>query len=574
MSVEPLSLGALFLDSCERWRDRLALIMPLEGGGYERITYGELRHKVFEFSKRVAATGVSRGDMLCILSENRTEWILADWACQCLGITVVPIYPTLPADQAQFIVQNCGARVVLASNDKQCEKLALLSNVTAYSFDHSSTNPIDDVVPKQLDEEVWKKEIEQIQGNEIATIIYTSGTTGNPKGAVLPHRTFLSLTKGIRDSLPVDELDLFLSFLPLSHVYQRFAGHVLPVACGAANAFSRGAATLGAEMMELQPTIMLTVPRLLESVRLRIVDAVKKQSGLRQWLFHCALSQGLKRVRGEFAPFASILDALVGKKIRARTGGRIKFFVSGGAALSPAVAEFFLAFRMNVLQGYGLTETMAATCVNHPDRNRPETVGEPIRGVELKIAQDGEILVRGPSVMDGYFNLPEATAEAIDGEGWFHTGDIGEFADGRLKITDRKKDLIVLANGKNVAPQPIENRLKESGWIGEAVLFGDDMDSICGLIVPNFDRLKVWAHDHGMHLKSETEIATAEPVRDFLRDQILEVNKTLADYERVKRHEILDVPFTIEGGELTPSLKVKRKVVREKYQQIIDRMNK
>jgi long-chain acyl-CoA synthetase len=273
----------------------------------------------------------------------------------------------------------------------------------------------------------------------------------------------------------------------------------------------------------------------------------------------------VKRAQGAFAPFAGLLDKIVGKKIRERTGGRMRFFVSGGAALPPHVAEFYMAFNLTVLQGYGLTETTAATCINHPYRNRYWTVGEPLPGVEVSIASDGEILVRGPSVMLGYYHLPEETAKAIDADGWFHTGDIGEFEDKHLKITDRKKDILVLANGKNIAPQPIENKLKESAYIAEAVLFGDGNEYVYGLIIPNLERLREEFPEAG----DDEALVKNEQVRAKIKAEIDQVNRTLADFEKVKKHALLNAAFSVETGELTPSMKVKRKVVREKHADLI-----
>jgi len=328
-------------------------------------------------------------------------------------------------------------------------------------------------------------------------------------------------------------------------------------------------------MVTTQPTIILCVPRFLEATRDKIVDAANKYPTLRKKLFFWALDQGVKRAKGQFAPFSGILDKLVGKRVRERMGGRIRFMVSGGAALPPHVAEFYMAFRLNILQGYGLTETTAASCVNHPDpkRNKYWTVGEPLPGVEAKIAQDGEILIRGPSVMLGYYNLPEQTAEAIDPEGWFHTGDIGEYEGKNIKITDRKKDLLILANGKNVAPQQIENKLKESEFIQEAVLFGDGSEYVFGLVIPNIERVRKKLGETSEDLpKSDEELAKLDSVRSLIREEVTKVNKTLADFEKVKKHEVISATFSVESGELTPSLKVKRKVVRERFAEELSRM--
>ena len=372
----------------------------------------------------------------------------------------------------------------------------------------------------------------------------------------------------------MDENDVFLVFLPLSHVFARYAGHVLPMAIGATVAYAGSVASLANDMVRVQPTIMTVVPRFLESVRARIIDGVKKQPPVKQWLFAQALAQGLKKQRGELAPFAGVLDRLVGEKIRARTGGKIRFFVSGGAALAPQVSEFYIAFGLTVLQGYGLTETTAASSLNHPDDNRPHTVGPPLGCVQFKFAEDGEILQRGPSVMMGYYNLPEATAEAIDADGWFHTGDIGELEDGSLMITDRKKDILVLGNGKNVSPLLVESRLKESEFVNEAVLFGDGMEYCCALIVPEFERIKTWLAENGESENDDAAVAARDDVKQLLRSEIAAANKGLAEYERAKKHVLLATTFSVDSGELTPSLKVKRRVVKEKFAEEIQSMRR
>lgn len=570
---QPNSLGALLFQSCNRWADRPAVLV-YEKGGWRTFTYREHLAKVRDFAAGLRAIGLTAGDRLVLLGENSYEWALADWAAQTLGIVTVPIYPTLPADQAQYIAGDCGAVVAAIGSAELAQRLEGMEGLRIVGLKSIEGYPDLAGDGASLDEPDWHAQVEAIGREDLATIIYTSGTTGPPKGAMLPHRAFTSLCANIRSTLPIDEHDVFLSFLPLSHVYERFAGHVLPVSVGAAIAHARSIATLAGDMDTVRPTIMLCVPRFLEAIRGRVLDSMAKQPPFRRRLFEWALAQGIRRSRGEFAPLAGILDALVGKKIRARMGGRIKFFVSGGAALPRHVADFYLAFRIDILQGYGLTETCAASALNHPDRNDPDTVGEPIEGVRIEIAPDGEILIGGDSLMLGYYRLPEATAAAIDERGWFHTGDIGEWVGGKLKITDRKKDLIVLANGKNVAPQNIENHLRESDVIAEAVLFGDGMEYVCALIVPDFERLRRQFPDVAPNWPTDADAAKSPEVEQKIKGEVDRINKTLADFERVKKHRLLDHGFSIESGELTPSMKVKRKVVREKYANLIESMRR
>ncbi|MCA1996239.1 MAG: long-chain fatty acid--CoA ligase [Armatimonadetes bacterium] len=563
MSV--LSLPGMLRNSCERHREKPAMLHH-EGGAFRPMSYRRLWEEIGRYAAALRSLGVESGDRVNIQSENCVQWALAFWGCQRLGAIVVPIYPTLPAEMSRHIVRDCGARIVLAGSPEQAAKVEPLDDVRAVLL----KGPQDSL---SATAESWEGPVpeEEVRPDEIAMIIYTSGTTGLPKGAMLRHDSFTILCRSIREALPIRDTDVFLSFLPMSHVYEAVAGQVLPISVGATIAYAQSLRSLASDMVEVRPTIMLCVPRVLEAMRDRIVEAATKAPPLRRRLFQMALRQGSLRAQGRPAPLAGVLDRLVGAKIRERTGGRIRFFVSGGAALPPAVAEFYAAFRLMVLQGYGLTETTAVVSVNHPDDNRPHTVGPPIPCNEVKIAEDGEILFRGPARMVGYYNMPEETAAAIDEEGWFHTGDLGRFEDGSLVITDRKKDLIVLGNGKNVAPQPIENRLRESPLIADAVVVGDGRDHIAALIVPDFHALRQRAGAAAAKL-SDQELAESEAARTLIKAEVAKVNQELADYEKVKRHTILDHPFTIEGGELTPTMKVKRNVVRERYASLIDWM--
>ncbi len=556
--VTAMTLGAVLRESCQKWGDKPAILY--HDKGFKPVTYSALWQAVKTYAAALKALGLERGDRFVIQSENCKEWAFLDWASRTLGIILVPIYPTLPPDQSQYIAKDCGAQIAVAGSPEQAEKMKGLENIKVVLLKDQEGSIADLATKSQISEEEFNREIDMANPDEVATIIYTSGTTGLPKGAMLSHRCFTFLCDAIRATYPITEKDTFLSFLPMSHVYERFAD-TLVISIGATVAMSRSLKSLATEMIEVKPTIMACVPRFLEATMDRIIDAAAKGSPLQQKLFKLTLSQGTKKAHGEFAPLAGVLNSIVGKKIRERTGGSIRFFVSGGAALPPHVSDFYDSLGLLIIQGFGLTETTAVTSLNHPERNRPGTVGEPIPGVEVKIAEDGEILVRGPARMIGYFNLPKETEEAIDAEGWFHTGDIGAFDGASLKITDRKKDLLVLANGKNVAPQAIENKLRESPFISEAVLFGDGNEFVYGLVLPNWDRLRSELKLTGKN----SEIADLEPVKQLIKQEVDKVNKTLADYEKVKRHGILDAEFSIESGELTPSLKVKRRVVKDKY---------
>ncbi|MBL8047120.1 MAG: long-chain fatty acid--CoA ligase [Chthonomonas sp.] len=574
--AEMKSVGALLRRSVERNPGKVAHIVPWAERG--EVTYAQLWEYVTIAAWRMDSRGIKRGDRICAYSENCFGWSVLDWACFCLGVVLVPIYPSLPGDQAGFIVNDSEAKIIYCGSEKlQAQVEPHISVPTVYlgSAPEDFFRLMDEgraTMPADYEAQLLAI-IENASLDDLATIIYTSGTTGSPKGAMLPNRAFVKLCENIHSQLPVDENDLFLSWLPLSHVYERFAGHVLPMALGGQIAHSQGIASLGSELTKHRPTIMLCVPRFLESLKDRISDAAAKQGGLKAKLFGWAVAQGKVARAGGFAPFHGVLDKVVASKIRARTGGRLKFFVSGGGALPAHVSGFYRALGIEALQGYGLTETCAATSINHPLRNRPDTIGEPINGLEMKIASDGEILIRGYSVMTGYYNQPEATAASIDADGWFHTGDIGVQDGNHFRITDRKKDIIVLANGKNVAPQPIENKLRESALIKEVALFGDGMSVICGLVVPDFERLTRLALEAGIKVADPKELVKLPAIREMFKAEIDVVNRGLADFERLRKYEVLPNEFSVDGGELTPSLKVRRKVVREKYKDLIDGMS-
>ena len=567
------TLPDLLRRSAYQWTGRPAMLIR-KGHNFEPLSYSGLYETARKYASALRAVGLKKGDRVAILSENCPEWAFADWGAQSLGVTVVPIYPTLPADQVEYIVRDSGAALVLAGDKTQAEKMKCCDGVrTVMLHGDDSLQSMANNSAQEIPKSDWEKAFDAIDPEDVATIIYTSGTTGEPKGAMLPHRAYTFLCASAVQTLPINENDIFLSFLPMSHVYERFAGQVLPLSCGACIAYAKSLASLPSDMLSVKPTVMLCVPRFLEATQDRIMDASKKEPASKQKLFKLALEQGVKHAQGKFAPLYPITNALVGKKIRERVGGRMRFFVSGGAALAPHVAEFYMAFGLRVLQGYGLTETTAASCVNHPQRSKYWTVGEPLAGVEVRIAEDGEILIRGQSVMKGYWNKPKETAEAIDSEGWFHTGDIGEWEGECLKITDRKKDLLVLVNGKNIAPQKIEGQLKESPLISEAVVLGDGLEHCIALIVPNFSHVREALLEKGIDEKDDTVLAKLSETRALIKGDIDKTNKTLATFEMVKKFEILDHGFTIDSGELTPSLKVKRKVVKERYKDLIAKMS-
>ncbi|HEV2472098.1 MAG TPA: long-chain fatty acid--CoA ligase [Chthonomonadales bacterium] len=557
-------------------------------------TYRDLQRKVLECRKGLDCLGLRRGDRIALLSENRAEWALVDLAAQALGLINVAIYPSLPAEQVEFILKDSGARAALVSDARQRSKVesglrGSLEFLITLEQDFEASEEVrtlEGVIQLGRDrgrsEEALDEASEAVEPDDVATAIYTSGTTGVPKGAMLTHRNLLHTAQAVLAE-PIADIgprDVFLSFLPLSHITERCGGYYLPLLAGSCIVYSQGLAAFAEELsVTVQPTLMLCVPRLFESMHSKVLDRIAamepRQQRLVRWCIDageaCARSTSLgKAVSPPAALRRMVAEKLALARLRTRVvGGNMRYMVSGGAPLDPATATFFLAIGVQILEGYGLSET-GIIAVNRPHRQRIGTVGRLLSEVELKIAEDGEILTRGPGRMRGYFNNPEATEEAIDPEGWFHTGDVGEQSkDGFLKITDRKKDILVLANGKKVAPQPIEALLKHSSYISEAVLFGDCSPTVSALLAPAMDPLKRWAKDQGIE-ETDPEALIARPeVMKLFREEIDRNAGHLADFERIKRFKLVPHPFSIEGGELTPTLKVKRRFVAEKYAELL-----
>ncbi len=585
------TLPKALLHSVEQFGDKPALLVKKDKE-YKPISYAELGRRVYAFARALDTLGVARGDRVAILAENCPEWAITDWATISLGAITVPIYPTLTAPQVQEILCDSEPKVLVVSDKRQLRKVqealkgsGLNVHLIAIEPDGVGNTPTFEQMlnqPGELTEALFRERVQAVQPDDVLTFIYTSGTTGEPKGAMLTHHNLITNIEAVLEIIEWKPDDLFLSFLPLSHVFERMGGHFLPIYAGLTIAYAESLFTLANDMQTVKPTLMLGVPRFYASVKDRILGSVRDLPPLRQKLFYRTLELGKIHSQclreGRSVPFMvslqyALLDKLVAHKIRERVGGKLRYFVSGGAALPKDVAEFFHAFGILIVEGYGLTETSPVLTVNPPRAPRFGSVGKAIRGVELRIAEDGEILARGPNIMKGYYKKPEATAQAIDPDGWFHTGDIGHMdKDGYLYITDRKKDIIVLANGKNVAPQPIENLLKQSELIQEAVVFGDAMSAPVALIVPDMERLKAFAREQELDTSTPKALLESDTIQKRFRQEIEQVNRELADFQRVKGFRLIDTAFTIESGELTPTLKVKRRVVAQKYAHLLQEL--
>lgn len=583
-----MTLISLLEHSIQHYGSQPALAYKPKGGTYEDISYTEFGESVDAFSKGLTALGVQKDDRVALLSENRPEWAITDFGSLKAGAVTVPMFSTLTAAQVGYILKDSGSKIICVSTSRQLEKvLAIRDEVPTLEqiivFDPIEGEPPEGVIQFGAVCELEGQETDAAANeDDTATIIYTSGTTGDPKGVMLTHANFISNLQACKSLIDVSNSDVLLSFLPLSHVFERLGGHYVPLFSGAKVAYAESTFTVAQNMREVAPTVMLSVPRLYETMHDRILRAVQEGSPIKQKIFHWGVSVGSSvssAIQKGKKPSAilqlqqNIADKLVFAKLKAATGGRLRFFVSGGAALPQSIAEFFHAAGILILEGYGLTETSPVISMNHPAKWKFGTVGERVPGVEVKIAEDGEILTRGPHVMKGYFNNASATAEVIDSEGWFHTGDIGIIdEDGFVKITDRKKNIIVLSNGKNVAPQPIESELVQSPFINQIMLIGNERKNLAALIVPNFDALKAWATENDVATDDLATMLETREVQQLIQREIRSRLTDFSDFEQVRRFTLLDKEFSQEADEMTPTLKLKRNVIMERYGDTIEEM--
>ena len=561
-------------------------------GVFTPISTAEFGERVRHFCLGLKDLGHKKGDKLIILSENRPEWVMSDLANLCAGGVTVPVYTTLQAEAVKYIIQNSDARFVVVSNEIQWAKILAVKKdlkKVRHFISMADEPPAGALGWREvLDRGArrasnkgkageFEKLVAQVQPQDVASIIYTSGTTGVPKGVLLTHGNFLS---NVMTCVPLVDFscrDTVLSFLPLSHVLERMVTFCY-VYVGATIAFAESVEAVAQNLVEVRPHIMVSVPRVFEKIYARVMDQVLAGSGLKRKIFFWALGVGKEwsRLTLDHRPIPAALERrrklahkLVFSKIIAKTGGRIRYFMSGGAPLSKDIAEFFHAIGLIILEGYGLTETSPVITLNTFEHMRFGAVGKPIPGVEVKVAKDGEIMTKGPHVMKGYYKKPAETREVL-AKGWFKTGDIGHIdQDGFLVITDRKKDLIITSGGKNIAPQPIENQLKTIPYISSAVVVGDRRKFVSALIVPNFEKLEAWARKNAVPFAGRADLVRNERVVKFLWSEVEKATPGLASYERIKQVALLERDFEIETGEITPTLKVKRNIVEKKYRDLI-----
>jgi long-chain acyl-CoA synthetase len=565
-------------------------------GVYEPISYREFEEDVHHFSAFLKQNGVSPQDRVAILSENRPGWYLTDMAILNIGAIDVPLYPSLPPNQIEYILKNSGAKAIVVSNMLQLGKiLSIWQNLSELSLvvvmnrleesveDVIDLNQAKDEGKKILEEKPWFLEGTPVEPDDIATIIYTSGTTGLPKGVMLTHRNLCENVKSCSLIIQLDETDCGLSFLPLSHAYERTGGYYLLFSCGASIYLAESIETISLNMTEARPTIIFTVPRLFDRIKMSILKQISAESDIKQKVFNWALGTGEKyhrQINEKGAPsrFVSVqhavADKLVYHQIKNKFGGRLRFFVSGGAALPQKVGEFFQALEISILEGFGLTETSPVTHVNRPEKIKYGTVGPALKNVEVKIAEDGEILLKGPNIMKGYWKDEEATREVIK-DGWFCTGDIGEIdRDGYLKITDRKKHIIVTSGGKNIAPLPIENLISESPFVDQVIVIGEKRPFLIALIVPEFNKLREYAQAEGIKANTNKELIENKSILQIYEKLMRTISRQLATHEKVRKFLLIDDAFTVENGHMTPTLKLKRKAITTKYAAEIDKIYK
>jgi long-chain acyl-CoA synthetase len=587
------TLAELFFDAVLRYDKPDALRVKREGA-YRPISHRTLLERVRHVAFGLAAIGVRPGDRVAILSENRPEWAIADFACLTSGIPNVPLYPSLPATRLLPLVCDSGVVVAFASTAEQVRKLATLRAQTPalraiVAFTDATPEGADltlaelEALGRARDDsaaaERYRAAARAIGPDDLATIIYTSGTSGEPKGALLTHDNIASNVAAARTVLDFPGNDVSLSFLPLSHIFERMGGHYLMFAVGASICYAESLVTLKEDFAEIRPTFVMAVPRIYETIYAAAWQQATARGVVARTVFRwgCdvatrwtdARSAG-RRVGPWLAAQHAAADRLLFARLRARMGGRIRYFVSGGAPLAVEINKFFYAAGIVILEGYGLTETSPVIAVNTPAHFRIGTVGWPLAGVEVRIAPDGEILCRGPGVMRGYLDQPEATGAAIDAEGWFHTGDIGESRDGFLSITDRKKDLIITSAGKNIAPQAIENRIRGSRYVSQVVMIADRRPYPVLLVVPNADAVAAWAAAHHIVSRTPAELVAHPAVRQQVEREVFGRLAGLAAYERPRRMALLDHPFTIDAGELTPKLSIMRHAVAARYADVIE----
>ncbi len=591
---EPATLGGLFFQAAEKYSLPNALNYK-NGGEWKKISSAEVIARAGNIALGLSSLGIRKGDRVAILAANSPEWTLTDAGCQFAGIIDVPIYTTLAPDSVRYILDDSSTRVLFLQDRETYERILpsigecrSIEKIVFFEQGVESENAVSlkDLETKgerlrSENAELLDSLLRAIEPNDVATLIYTSGTTGEPKGVMLTHTNLISNTIDAAEKYSFTGQDISLSVLPLSHVFER-TGMYVYFMFGMAVHYAESVDKVPDNLQEVWPTIFIGVPRIFEKVyakaRLKAAQSSRIKELIFDWAIGVAKAFALKKEKGEsISAFLSLKhrigDKLVFAKLREFFGGRLRFCITGGAALSDEIYLIFTGAGISIMQGYGLTETSPVISSNNPIDIRLGTVGKPIRNVQARIAGDGEIEVRGPGVMLGYYKKEDATRDAFTADGWFKTGDIGTIDhDGFLRITDRKKELFKTSGGKYIAPSPIEQMIKSSRFVSQAVLIGNERKFPAALIVPNFEQLESYAKLKGLNLKTPADFCASPRIIDLIERQVAGVTQSLSSYEKAKKIVLLDRELTVEGGELTPTLKVKRRVIDAKYKAIIDEL--
>lgn len=598
MEYDYKTIPEIFTKVCKKYPDKDLFRFKINGD-IKSLSHAEIQEMVTNLSLSFLELGIRNYDRVAIVSENRIEWFVSFMALQCIGAIAVPIFPSSTSKQIEYICNDCETTAVIVSNRFQLnkimefkERLHFIRHVFVMNEDFQS----DDFAVRNLaslqkrGKELRAKNqitnqlseiLTKINENDLSTLIYTSGTTGDPKGVMLTHKNIVSNVIDAIDFNGLNDSDTMLSYLPWCHAYEMSAGLMSGFTAGTTIALAESVETVGANLVDFKPTYLTTVPKLLEIVMRRLKAAMEKEKASKRKIFYWAAKVGKEYVYKRQQNKVSLklksqyllADRLVFAKIREKMGGELKYIVSGGVPLSAETAEFFLAAGFYVIEGYGLTEASPIVCITDIHNIEVGTIGQPLPRVEIKLLDDGEMLVRGPNVMKGYWEDPAATNLAIDKDGWLYTGDIAVLTEkGNYKITDRKKNIFVNKGGKNIAPQPIENVLSQSPFIEQVILVGDNREYVTALITPDFTQLKVLAASLQINYEKPEELLSNEHIIKTIKNDIDRLQADFAKYERVRKFRLLSTPFTIENGELTPKLSIKRHVVERNYSFLIDEM--
>jgi len=592
------TIPGMFIYSTNENAERPAYYEKVDGE-WKEYKFKEVREIVENLSAGLVSLGLKKDDKIAIQSTNGPRWAFSDYAIAGIGAVSVTVYPTLISSQIKYIVDDSDSQYVITEDKSQTDKVLefiqdspKLKGIIAMDNTHDpakniiSFDHLIDIGKKYRKDKNFsiEKASKDIKPDDLLTLIYTSGTTGNPKGVMLTHDNLISNAKAGAKHIDFGTEDTFLSILPLSHVFERMTGHYTGFSLGSKTYYTENMDTIGENLIECKPTIAIAVPRVFEKINAKVVDKVSNDPAIRQKIFWWAVGVGGeaaklltrgKKPSGMLGFKFKIADKLVFSKLKEKVGGNLRFFVSGGAPLSKEVGEFFASANIPILEGYGLTETSPVITANQEKLYKFGTVGCLIEKVQVKIADDGEILCKGPNVMKGYYKNPEATAAAIDKDGWFYTGDIGMFdEDNYLKITDRKKSILVTAGGKNIAPAPLEIALTSSKYIEQALAIGDRRKFVSALLVPAFEVLEEWAKDKDIDTSNREVFVNHHLVYEKLEKEVAKAMKKFSRYEQIKKFAVLPNEWTIESGETTPKLSVKRKVVEKNYASDIEKIYK